>query len=46
MVVWVLGIGGLLIFGLGAVDLAEFLRHVMRLICRVSDFVMERGGRS
>ena len=42
---WVLGVGGLLVFGLGAVLLAEFLRRVMRLFCRVSDLVIG-GGRS
>ncbi len=36
------GCGGLLVFGLGAVSLAEFIRRVMRLICRVSNFVI--GG--
>jgi hypothetical protein len=40
VVVWVSDVDELLIFGLCEVYLAEFLRRVMRLICRVSDLVM------
>ena len=37
VVVWVSGVGRVLVDGLGVVDWAEFLRRVMRLICLVSD---------
>ena len=42
VVVWVLVVSELLVVVMDLVELSEFLRRVMHLICIVSDFVM--GG--